>query len=491
MRILPRVKDLMVCEVLSEALAVATSVYNAHRKELPSPCETRWNSLLRLIFAVLLKVEGQQSAHHVDDDNVTHLDENNDGDIVDVDNEGRDTTRLFVHELESNDNDEAGEEEEKEEEEEEDEDEDVDGEDDKPNEGGVPLDMQPDEDVTIPIPKPEELPVAAISDDNTALLTRAAVILAPFMSATNWLQSNAATVYDMAIVFGLLAKPMPAPYDIYRGVLAEDKRKKMIMQPAVAFIAYYHPGLRQAEAPDEVLNYLKSVADKTASVLRPSKATVEMLESEMDLWEREGSREPGAKPDGYTLDEFVSFWDNHPSFPVLSGLLCTLVRIAASEACVERAFSEIKHTFRSNRQRARDSAVASQFILKSLLLEPSRHKPLKGAHRYEDNYVQDASKQKRFTVEHASALFDFVPFSKPRPADDTAERARIERMGTVKCCDKLRWHHEECRYYLRCSTCSGLWMKRCLDMKEGVFISVQSRINGGGDWTCLKCKPKK
>lgn len=55
-------KDLMSNEILSKALQVATTIFKVHRKELPSPCETRWNSLHRLILAILVKYDEEHAA---------------------------------------------------------------------------------------------------------------------------------------------------------------------------------------------------------------------------------------------------------------------------------------------------------------------------------------------------------------------------------------------------------------------------------------------
>lgn len=468
------VKDLMSTEVLSEALKVAVRVYNSDKKKYPSPCETRWNSLLRLILAILSEYEKKNVSAGESEDEEPHQ-------IFNVDEESVPAVVDLVDDPVADENDDqnesqdapiaavvAGEEGAAE-----------------PNEFLLPDDG--DSAITLPVVG-ETANGGIVTDDEAALLTRASLLLAPFLSATNWLQSNTSTIFDMAIVFAeLICSQTNSTFDCYRAPLADEKRKKMILQPAVAFIAYYHPDVSNSDADATLLAYLKLNTLALTSLLRMQRSTEEMLLAEMDSFEERGLRSETPREEGYTASEYVGFWRAQTNFPTLSGLLEVLVVIACTEACVERSFSEIKACFRSNRQSAKDTVIASQFILKSLFLKPSKHKPLKGENRFEANFMHDSFKSKRFTSKHAKALATCVPMI-PRQKKTKAKRTVSSQPGIAVCCGMFKWSHTRREEFLKCSVCLGLWMRDCLDMKVSVYNSIVERLSRGGVWLCPRCK---
>ena len=436
---------------LHNTVKLAEAIYSKYRKSanLPAPAETRWNSTYRLMLAILVKLENARGEAKKAPKRMRET-------VVDVDAIGLDTCVDADRE--------------EEEEEEEEEGQSDDGE-------GVENDDNP----------------FMVDEDTEAQLTRACAILSPFHTATNFLQSNSATVFDAVIVFGTFLEcysyswgdredpeSKEDDYVILEHTLEKDIRKPMLCQDAYLIIAYFHPGTPVERFPSAMSTRLFAgvkTAVQSLGELAPNGINA-LLE---DISRHDTGGAPTTNVQNFTRKSYLEYWKATP-YAELTAFLEVLTGCAASEACVERVFSELKFVFRSNRSRSRDQTIAAQCSLKSLLIRPAKEKPLQGGERFEGNHIADVMKSREASFPAMSRILEYFPGLDKAPPKPKVGPAQ----GACKMCSKFIWQHSDPNAsVLRCSKCYGVYVKGCLKLRD--FDSIVARCENGIPWLCSTC----
>lgn len=320
----------------------------------------------------------------------------------------------------------------------------------------------------------------ALSDDDTAEFERAVQNLRPLLTLTDALQCDTATLWDGFVAFSALLHCSGTDSDFGNLVsvsIQKDLRECMFQQDYMVLLMFLAPGCRRWEIKRDIIERVESVLTNAMSLFPPS-ATPHHIRSELRNLQSAGADKHIGN---ITKEIYLEYWNSAAKkYPNLCCCVVSLLKIAPSEASVERIFSILKHTFTDNRTNAMDIAIFSQIQLKTVY-ENWWVAGKKRLREEDDGYFDDEDAESIVGVSCVSGammltLLDYFN------SGVVIRRLKIQPTSTCKYCTKPTYNHDDQRVVV-CCICKGRVAVECV----GCAYENRDSLASCKTWDCRDC----
>ena len=364
----------------------------------------------------------------------------------------------------------------------------------------------------------------ALLESQAKVLRRAVNLLRRFNGATNFIQRDAATLFDTVAMLSTLQLEFTSRQ---RGDNEEERAEKTLndrvlkeinkclwknfMSPLLAVVIFFMPSVNRAQLPAKVFEVVRETLRKVNPVC--------ILD--WDAW-LERPSPPPSTADFFTFPEYVVHLQKELVHErELKNVVLTIAQAAPTEASVERAFSIMKHVVSPVRNRMLPSSVETSLIISSVTrLEAATSRAPGAASETAKRPVNPAQLEDRPLDLQASRSRNQAKFAGwatqvsrnivnqimsiyiDRWTDEEflleerditgALRSRADRTGACVICLKPVANHVH-KPYVRCTSrkrCNGQSVANfaCANFKlASVKVSLDMLQQLNFNWECAKC----
>jgi hypothetical protein len=333
--------------------------------------------------------------------------------------------------------------------------------------------------------------ISKISPHALGKITQCCRALRPYWVATQRLQADGATVFELLRVTAWLLT-LDCRSDCTTGLLSFLKgRADMLVTDVALFAAYFFPPFKRQHAPTEVRDRVGKMVRWVASRMAEAFGYGNLLKEwyrfkvEPPLWTGEGNT--------LTINDYCDFWTSQEdTFPALSDCIKRFVRLNPTEASCERSFSVLKFAFPRLRTSAQSDLVESTVVGMSAVAFRNRQL------RFDDD------EEPREEEQQGKEKEDEEDKLQPPPLNDTAVRLIMDVWNTIatekvakepllkqrrtedqdRCglCHELFDNHED-QPCVKCTRCYLWFGFDCVGLAAEMEPLVRER-----EWRCPSCR---